>query len=206
MADVQALAGCLIRREPLSDRGRLNEKTVLPRVIVGGRRQFSDESLISLEYLYQADGYNRRQFEDYVRLLAFASRAPQFTAATNDPEARTNSGTPQKFTFLPLVKHYAFVTYQKPRIKDDWTLSATAIVNLQDLSGMLAPSLGWQAEEWLQLSFSAFVPWPGPQELAATIPEVNLPLLGIQTPETFVSEYSLLPAEYRALLQVRLFY
>lgn len=204
--DVAGLVSCLQRGTPLSAQPRLNEKTVLPRVLVGARRQFADESMLSIEYLYQADGYRRREFEDFVRLVAVASRLQQANAFGADTTARTDMGTPQKFVFQPVAKHYAFVTFQKPRIKDDFMFSATAIVNAQDLSGMFTPSLSWQAQEWLQLSLFGFVPWPGPRSLSARIPAVESAPLGLSSPEHLVTEYSLLPFEYRVLLQARLFY
>lgn len=206
VADVQGLFGCFQRREALTNQRRLDEKTILPKALFGVRRQFADESLFSVEYLYQADGYSRREFEDFVRVAALSSRVPQIQAPNADTTARADTGTPQKFTFQPVAKHYAFVTFQKPRIKDDFTLSATAIINAQDLSGLITPSVTWQAQEWLQLSLFAFVPWPGPEELTARVPAVEAPALGLSTSEVLVSEYSFLPFEYRLLAQARVFY
>lgn len=206
VSDAQGLVGCLARREPLVDQHRLNEDAILPKALIGVRRQFSDESLLSIEYLYQADGYRRREFEDYVRVLAVATRFGQLPTLDTGTTAPVNLGTPQKFVFQPLVKHYAFITFQKPRIRDDFTASATAIVNAQDLSGLFTPSVSWQTQEWLQLSLIGFVPWPGPASLGAKVPAVELPQLGLSTPELVTSEYSLLPLHYRVLFQARLFY
>ncbi|MFL5322463.1 MAG: hypothetical protein ACJ790_22580 [Myxococcaceae bacterium] len=208
VSDVGALFECLAQKIPLQSRSRINDHTFFPRVLGGVRKQFEDESMLSVEYLYQSDGFTRAEFEQFVRVLAFASRANP-TAVSGAAQSATQNndvGVPQKFTFLPLVKHYAFITFQKPRIHDDWTVSATLIENLQDLSGMITPALSWQPEEWLQLTMTLFVPFPGPAELAATIPAVNVPQLGIDSSEQLVTEYGLLPFDFRAVLSVRAYY
>jgi hypothetical protein len=198
LADKQAAVGCALGGQPFFSTRRLDETTVRPRVLVGTRYQFSDESLLSVEYLYQADGLRRGEFQDYVNGLSLLREARQLGLDTSgvSPLATADTGLPQKFTFEPLGRHYAFLTFQKPKIHDDFTFAATVVANLQDFSGLVAPSLAWSATEWMTLTLSAFVPLPGPASLAARVPESG----------EKVSEYSLLPMRFRGLFQVRLFY
>jgi hypothetical protein len=198
VANPEAALRCGLNGEPFVTLKRLEEKTLRPRILVGTRYMFSDESLLSLEYLYQADGLMRGEFQDLVNGLALVRVARDFglDPGTVLPLGSTDAGLPRKFAFEPLSRHYAFLTFQKPKLRDDFTLSATLVANLQDLSGLIAPSVAWSATEWLTLTLSGFVPVSGPGSLAATVPD---------TGET-VSEYGLLPLEYRGLLQARLFY
>jgi hypothetical protein len=108
----------------------------------------------------------------------------------------TSEGLPQRFRFVPISRHYAFLTFQKPKIRDDFTVSAALIANLSDLSGLLAPSVAWSTTEWMTLSLSGFVPFSGPASLAATVPATG----------EHISEFELVPSSYRVLLQARLFY
>ncbi len=198
LEDRLAAAGCVLRGEPFFTEKRLEEKTLRPRVLAGTRYMFPDESLLSVEYLYQADGLKPDEFQHYVNAMGLLRLAREFGLDPSqvDPRGGVDTGLPQKFSFEPLGRHYAFISFQKPRIHDDFTFMAVVVANLQDLSGLFTPSLSWAATEWMTLTLSGFVPWPGPASLSATVPESD----------EKVSEFSLLPLEYRGLLQVRLFY
>jgi hypothetical protein len=190
--------GCVLRGEPFLTTRRLEEEKLRPRVLAGTRYMFSDESLLSVEYLYQADGLKPGEFQDYVNGLGLLRVARELGVDPSlvDPRGSADAGPPRKFSFEPLGRHYAFISYQKPKIRDDFTFNVVVMANLQDLSGLITPSLSWAATEWMTLTVSGFVPWAGPESLAATVPESD----------TKVSEFSLLTLEYRGLLQVRLFY
>jgi hypothetical protein len=189
---------CAVRREPFFAAERLEEKKLRPRVLAGTRYMFGDESLLSVEYLYQSDGLKRDQLQHYINGLALLRVARDFGVdpVLLNPGGSADAGLPQKFSFEPLGRHYAFLSYQKPKIRDDFTFNVVVMASLQDLSGLITPSLSWSATEWMTLTLSGFVPWQGPSSLAVTVPESD----------TKVSEFSLLPLEYRGLFQVRLFY
>jgi hypothetical protein len=198
LEDRASALGCALRREPFFATERLEEKKLRPRVLAGTRYMFGDESLLSVEYLYQSDGLKRDELQHYVNGLALLRVARDFGVdpVLVNPSGSADAGLPQKFNFEPLGRHYAFLSYQKPKIRDDFTFNVVVMANLQDLSGLVTPSLSWSATEWMTLMLSGFVPWQGPESLAATVPESD----------TQVSEFSLLPLEYRGLFQVRLFY
>jgi hypothetical protein len=198
LEDRPSAMGCVLRREPFFSTKRLDEEKLRPRVLAGTRYMFSDESLLSAEYLYQADGLKPDELQHYVNGLGLLRVARELGVDPSlvDPRGSADSGLPQKFSFEPLGRHYAFLSYQKPKIRDDFTFNVVVMANLQDLSGLLTPSLSWAATEWMTLTLSGFVPWAGPASLAATVPESD----------TKVSEFGLLPLEYRGLFQVRLFY
>ncbi|PTL82192.1 hypothetical protein [Vitiosangium sp. GDMCC 1.1324] len=198
LEDRPSALGCVLRSEAFFSTKRLDERTLRPRVLAGTRYMFGDESMLSVEYLYQSDGLTRGEFQHYVNALSLLRVAQDFglDPSTVDPRGSVDAGLPQKFSFEPLGRHYVFVSYQKPKIRDDFTFNVVVMANLQDLSGLITPSLSWAATEWMTLTLSGFVPWQGPKSLAATVPEST----------TQVSELSLLPLEYRGLFQVRLFY
>jgi hypothetical protein len=158
---------------------------------------FRDESLLSIEYLFQADGYRRADFERQVQLFRLLSQVTQVAPSSVTPSLLQSGsqGIPQKLSFEPLGRHHAFITFQKPKIRDDFTASLTVIASVQDLSGLASPSLSWSAREWVTLTLAAFVPFPGPRGL-------GIDLGGGE----YLSEYSLVPFKYRALFEARLFY
>ncbi|MBN1204314.1 MAG: hypothetical protein JXB05_05265 [Myxococcaceae bacterium] len=196
----EAAVDCFMRGEPLISQRRLDERRLRPQLLLGTRYMFSDESLLSVEYLYQADGLKRSEFQEIVNGLSLLPVARELgvdaSRILEQLLGGTDEGLPRRFRFLPIARHYAFVTFQKPKLRDDFTVGATLIANLQDLSGLLAPSVTWSTTEWMTLTLSGFVPFSGPSSLAATVPGT-----GEQ-----VSEYELLPTSYRLLLQARLFY
>ena len=175
---------------------RLDQDTLYPKVLVGGRTQFADESLLSIEYYYQADGYSDLEFEDFVRLLARAR--PLLDAAGGQVGGLGGGGgsgaVPTNFSFEPLRRHYLIVSYNKPKIADDWTVGATLIAGLRDLSGLFSPQLGWTPVEWLQLTLSGFIPIRG------------LPVGEAEAYGKKYSEYSLMPFDARVLFEARAFY
>lgn len=196
----EAARDCFLRGEQLISQRRLQEKRLRPQLLVGTRYQFSDESLVSAEYLYQADGLKPSEFQDVVSGLSLLSAARELGLDTEQLLQQLLGGTqeelPQRFRFVPLTRHYAFLTFQKPKIRDDFTVSASLIANLRDFSGLLAPSVAWSATEWMTLTLSGFVPFSGPSSLAATVPSTGEP----------ISEFELGPSTFRVLLQARLFY
>ncbi|MBI3185439.1 MAG: hypothetical protein HYZ28_25140 [Myxococcales bacterium] len=197
--DAFSVLGCLAEGTPVVSKPLLEEKTILPKALVGGRRMFADDSLLSLEYLYQADGYTHEEQQALVDALDLLRQARRLGLPIRGfalPGAGAAEGVPQRFSFEPLGRHYLFATYQKPKIRDDFTFAATGIVSLEDLSGLLAPSLSWSAKDWLTLTVAAFASWPGPSGLGTEIRSTG----------ERASEYSLLPLRYRALFEARAFY
>lgn len=170
---------------------KLGARGFYPRVVVGSRRQFPDDSLLSLEYYYQGDGYSDREFADALALLAEAKAAGGSGSSGQEP---SGSALPQRFAFDPLRRHHLIASYSKPRIRDDWTVGAVLVAGLRDLSGLLSPSVAWSARQWLTLSVYGY-----------------LPIRGLGVGEARVgdrswSEYSVWPFDYRVLFEARAFY
>lgn len=174
---------------------KLHNGSVYPRLLVGGRTQFRDESTLSAEYYYQSDGYSDQEFEDYLRLLTKAQQANLASMGMNTMPAGGASGAlPNRFTFDPLRRHYLILSYTKPKIRDDFAISAVLIAGLSDLSGTFSPSVSWNAQEWLTLSLYGFIPIRG------------IPVGQASFDGNSYSEYSLLPIDFRFLFEVRAFY
>jgi len=165
---------------------KLESKTFYPRVLVGTRRQFSDESLLSLEYYYQGDGYTDGEFSRAVRLMA--------TNVASTGAGDQSSALPQRFSFDPIRRHYLFASYSKPRIFDDWTVGAVLIAGLRDLSGLFSPSVSLSTKEWLSLALYGYVPIHG------------LGVGEVTASNRKVSEYSLMSFDYRVLFEARVYY
>jgi hypothetical protein len=165
---------------------KLESKTFYPRILVGTRRQFSDESLLSFEYYYQGDGYNDSEFARAVQLMA--------SNAVSTGAGDQSSALPQRFSFEPMRRHYVFASYSKPRIFDDWTVGAVLIAGVRDLSGLFAPSVSWSTREWLTLALYGYLPIRGLGVGEVTVNNHK------------VSEYSLMPFDYRVLFEARAYY
>jgi hypothetical protein len=170
---------------------KIDSGTFYPRIIVGTRRQFSDESSLSIEYYYQGDGYSGPEFKDAVRLLARAKAAVGLAPAV---QSSSGGALPQRFSFDPLRRHYLIASYSKPKIFDDWTVSAVLIAGLRDLSGLISPSVSWSTKEWLTLGLYGYIP-----------------IRGLGVGEAKVggrswSEYSISPFDFRVLFEARAYY
>ncbi|MFZ5467818.1 MAG: hypothetical protein ACOZIN_00155 [Myxococcota bacterium] len=194
---------CQAEGTPFASQALLDDGRLVPKVLLGARTQLADESMLSLEYLYQGDGFSRAQMADWVSGLDLLRQARELGVPSERLPSTgsllggaVDEGVPQKFSFEPLGRHYLFATFQKPKIRDDFTVSASLVASLTDLSSMLAPSVSWSAREWLQLSLFGFLPLPGPRALATTVPRTG----------EAVSEHTLLPVQYRALFSARVFY
>ncbi len=146
---------------PVVTRPYLNAGFVNTRALVGARYQFESDAMASVEYFYNGEGHAPAQFQ---ALATLVSRAPQLLAGGSaDP------GSPQKFSFDPLRRHYLVASYSRPRVFDDFTLSVTLLLGLEDLSGQVAPQISWTPREWLQLTLAAYVPFNGVEAWGADV-------------------------------------
>lgn len=204
VADAATALGCASRQEVFVERSLLDDPALRPTVLAGGRYTFPDDSMLSVEYLFQSDGYTPSQFQDQVNALDLLQQAAAVGISPNRiPGAAEFLGqgaggeaTPQRFAFQPTAKHYLFLSYMKTQIFNDFTAQLVTVVNLQDLSSLWTPSVQWSATEWLQLGLYGMFLAPGPDALAATVPSSGQK----------VSEYSLLPISWRAFLEARVYY
>jgi hypothetical protein len=200
---VAQAAACNAAKTPFLGTPRLDDTALLPRILLGTRRQFADDSMLSLEYLYQADGWGGQEYQDYANALGLLAqgRAAGLSVAQVPGAAEllgqttSTDGLPSRFAFDPRGRHYLLASFQKPRIRDDFTATLTLVANLADLSSLVSTSLAWAATDWLTLTLYAFLPLPGPDSLAPKTPA------GVA-----VSEYGAAPFAVRTLLELRAFY
>lgn len=143
-------------KRPLST---LAEDALVVRAVLGPRYFFADDSSLGAEYYLNGDGYSS---DELANLLALVSQVPRANGlALQGAGTEADPGSPQKLRFDPLRRHYVFLMYTKPRIRDDFTLQATIFGNLHDFTGMFAPLVVWSAAEWLNLTLAGFIPLPG---------------------------------------------
>lgn len=166
-----ALAVCAFLGNDVVTRDLLDSELVLPDILVGWRTMPEDGSQLSVEYFYQADGYLRAEYDDVTRLLAFAGRFQREGVEIPAPSlsGAGSGGIPTRVSFNPLRRHYLAVSYVKPQVLDDFTLSATLLTPLEDLSMLATGSVSWQAQEWLTLSLFGFVPVTSPARASADL-------------------------------------
>jgi len=192
VADQAAALGCVVAGKSLFGQTKLDNGVLYPRLLAGVRRAFSDESTLSLEYLWVSDGYTPTEFQNFVRGVTLA-RQEGFNAQIQQSGSTAGAIVP-RFSFDPLRRHYLFLSYTKPKIHDDFTISAVLLANLEDLSGVLIPTAMWNAFEWLNLSLSGFIPIRG-------IPVNQAHAFGVK-----YSEYSLFPYDVRVYFEARAYY
>ncbi|HXU83012.1 MAG TPA: hypothetical protein VN914_16555 [Polyangia bacterium] len=169
-------------------RSKLDSHRRNVHALLGARYTFGDDALLGADYAYYSDGYDAAEWRNVLVALRLARAAgvppPLF--------APSSGGTPQRFTFEPLRRHYLFLYYMKPHLHDDFTINVTLITGLADLSAQLSPQLVWSVRDWLSLTLQLFSPIP-----AANPTEVGGEQYG---------ELTLLPIDYRAVASARFFY
>lgn len=169
-------------------RSKLDSHRRNVHALLGGRYTFSDDSLLGADYAFYSDGYDAPEW----RTVLTALRLAQAAGVTPPLGPTSAGGTPQRFTFEPLRRHYLFLYYMKPHLHDDFTVNVTLIAGLADLSGQLSPQLVWSARAWLNLTLQLFAPLP-----ALHPTEVGGEKYG---------ELNLSPSDYRAVVSARFFY
>jgi hypothetical protein len=186
-------AGCVLTGKPLFAQSKLESNLLYPRLLVGGRTQFRDESTLNIEYLYVGDGYTPTELQNFVRGFVLA-RQQGLVSGSAQQAGGGNGSIVTRFSFDPLRRHYLFITYTKPKIADDFTLNVVLLAGLEDLSGVLIPSVTWNALEWLNFQLSGFIPIRG------------LPVGQVEAFGQKYSEYSVFPYDVRIFLEARAFY
>lgn len=180
---------CVLFKTPIVTRPDLDATFFNSQAVVGGRYMFDSGAMISLEYYFNGEGLKREDYRQLASLIVqYPQLAQQALGATTDP------GTPQKFTLNALRRHYAVAQFSVPQLWDDWTLSGSAIVGLEDLSFQLVPSVQWMAKEWLQLTASAYLPFAGLDDERITVGGESY------------GQFSLSPFQTRLMFQARAFF
>lgn len=181
---------CVFRGVPLLTRPFLNDNFINARALVGARYQFESGGLLAAEYYFNGEGQDA---DGYKRLATLALHNPALAQAAILGNA-TDPGTPQKFSFEPFRKHYLVLQFQKPQLWDDWTISATALIGLEDLSSQLVPQIQWMPKEWLQLTAIAYIPLAG------------VPAWGVQFNGKDYGQFTLSPFLTRLMFEARAFF
>lgn len=188
----------LLPSDSLRQDGQFRAKVLLgPRVFVG------DSGSLTLEYYFNGDGYDAAQFDQFVshaaklgQLVRQASTGLGGLGTLAGAQTSAEPGSPQRFTFDPVRRHYALVSYNQTQIADDWSVNALVLLGLEDASGLLAPTVTWSVREWLSLTAAAFVTLPGLASQGGRV----------EASSERYSEFGLSPLAWRAFLSARAFY
>lgn len=217
--DQAALARCLLAGQAPLAATRLDDVDVLPHLLAGTRSFLDDGSVLSFEYLYQADGYTRAELHDFIRFQSVVGELQRKGLAPTTT-VRADGSLPARFAFEPVRRHYVFVSYMKPRLAGDWTLQGTLITAVEDLSSIASLNATWMAQEWLTLSLFSFLPVPSvsrvsswldgdPLDAVAESSSADarawLPLAPRLGGEPY-GEYDAVPFDARLMAEVRLFF
>jgi len=178
--------------QPVVSTAKLDSRRLQVRGLFGARYSFADDSMLGADYALYSDGYTRREWRAVLTALRLARAAGLAPQGFLGRPGLSGAGTPQRFVFEPLRRHYLFLYFTKPRIRDDFTVNVTVIGALEDLSAQVSPQVVWSAREWLNLTVQLFAPIP-----AARPTEIE--------GEKY-AELGLSPSDYRAVLSARLFY
>jgi hypothetical protein len=190
-----ALSSCAAAGRVLTYPGLEGTRPAI-RLVLGGTYNFPDDSTFSFEYARYTDVY-RSSWQAILQGLTLVrdeELSPSLLlggGSSTGPTAPTTPA-PQAFVFESMRRHYIFAMYSKPRIRDDFTFSVTAIGSLEDLSFQLTPNLAWSATEWLTLKVQVFLPTP--------------PIFPTEVGGQSYGEMNLSPTNWRVLLSARLFY
>ncbi len=212
---MDAAFGCVLSGRNFAERNELEDGSVHVKLLLGGRYNFDDESMFTIEYLWFSDGYNRREFRDYLTLVAGlrALSDAGFTPPAILTSSEANTGAPRNFQFTPLLRHYVAASYMRPRIADDFTFNALVLLGLHDFSGTFVPALSWAAREWLTLGLTAFLPIAGIHDRRtkvvaqqATLPGPGGTSVTAQIDERRYSEFGIGPVDWRIFLNARAYY
>lgn len=196
-ASAQALGGCAKQGKEAASRRFLKDEGIRVKAVAGGRYMFEDNSILSLEYYFNGEGYTGSEFRAFLKGVSSARElAVQQPDVGNHLDALlgrglTNDGSPQKLVFDPIRRHYLIGSFQKPFVWDDFTFGVVFMMGLSDLSGMVIPSVSWSAKDWLTLTTSGYVPLASPGSLETVIDGKSH------------TEFGLQPSSWRVLVSAR---
>ena len=199
-----AAVGCVNSGKMPAGYTQIDDPGVRVKALAGGRWQFGDNASFTFEYFYNGEGYNSSEFNTFARGALFRQQAlaaqaagapiPASLVGLLNPNNPADAGSPQKFTFEPMRRHYAFFTYLHTMIADDWNINAVVLLGLEDLSGQIAPQVTWLTREWLNLTLGGLYTIPGIKSLGATVDGNRYTENGMQ------------PTLWRLFLSARVFY
>lgn len=179
----------LIQRGPSAPHPSLSPDDAALRLVAGPRYTFADDAMLGAEYFWNGEGRTAAELATGISLVGQLQRTGMVL-----PTAAGDLGTPQKFSFNPLGRHYLLLTYTKPHIRDDFSVQVTALVSATDGSSLLAPIVMWSVREWLSLSLAAFVTAPG------------IPSRRLQIPGGNLGEFEISPISSRFMFSGRAFF
>lgn len=180
---------CFLQGTPIATRPDLDATYFNSNALVGLRYFFEDGGILTGEYFFNGDGHDADGFKDAAYMFKrYPAQVQAALGVSQDP------GTPQKFAFTPLRRHYAVLSYLKPQLFDDWTVMLSLLTGLEDLSMQAVAQVTWAPWEWLNLTAAVYVPLPG-------VPDWGVTIDGAQ-----YGELTLSPFGTRVLFQARVFY
>jgi hypothetical protein len=191
---------CAMSGTPLIVQDLKASERIIPRILVGWRYMPADASMLTIEYLYHADGLSPGAFAHLAHLMDHVGTVERAGLGALPGEGASSSGDgalPVRFAFEPLRRHYLIASYVKPQIADDFTVQTTLLMAVEDLSSMATGAVIWQAREWFQLSVFAFVPVPSPGAVSAFLADDDR--LGT---DVLGEAYDAVPSGYRGYVPI----
>lgn len=135
---------CIALNQYLSNYNNLNDNEIYYDALIGSRYQFSNDSFINFEYLYQKDGYDKKGFQDLVNLYYNGLKLNRISGVSLPKSISTSS-------FSLLRKNYIFASYQNYKLLDDFIINLYYMQNIDDTSYSIIPNITWSIDDNLQI-------------------------------------------------------
>ena len=124
---------------------------VVGSLVAGGRVDLADQTFVSLEYLFNGNGFNKDAYDTY-RNAAGCTRAALFT--TPRPELQ-QAGHPIDPLFALMRQHYLAVSFVRPHVTSEklekLSISGTLLWSVEDLSLLLQARIAYKLYEAVTL-------------------------------------------------------
>ncbi len=132
------------------DDARSDDPALLPLVLVGGSYTLERGPTLSLEYVFNAEGYHEAEADRFFSLAHGVGRLVRSGLLEPDPD---EGGTGLRL----LRRHYLFAQYLHTEIADRFTVLVRWAQNLDDMSGQATGFFEWNAaDRWRLFAYGAW--------------------------------------------------
>jgi len=129
---------------------------IYPHILVGGHYTFKNGTNIILEYLYNGDGYNSREWDELKRFIKYSYE--KYKEGFLKEFMKGNLLEANKIMrFREMGKNYIFARISNPDIKEKIDGALVFLLNADDKSFLINPSINYSVSDTMSLGFSAII-------------------------------------------------
>lgn len=129
---------------------------VFPHVVIGGHYTFEDKTNIICEYIYNGSGYNDKEWDNLMEFIKYSYNGYKsgfFRELMELNLLQANS----LMTFGKLRRNYIFTRISNPDIFGKIDGASVFLINLDDGSLLINPSLDYGVSKNTTIGFSGFI-------------------------------------------------